>query len=179
MKKKVLILHGWGGSDSPHWQSYLAAEIARDYGCVSFLKLTDFESPDKDVWVKETLKELREFRANVVICHSLSTILWFHMCNSGLIEDVEYLFLVAPPSLETSIYELKNFFPVDVPINLHAKEALLVCSDNDPYMNIEEAKKLRDKLGIEMQILEGAGHINANSGFGEWKWMLEKIKSIK
>jgi len=178
MKKKVLLLHGWGGSDSPHWQSYIAAEIARDYGCVSFLKLPDFESPDKDIWIKETLKELREFRASIVICHSLSNILWFHMCNSGLLEDVKHLFLVAPPSLKSNIDELKNFFPVEAPKNLHAKEAFLICSNNDPYMSIEEAKELQSELNIGMEILEDAGHINADSGFGEWKWMLEKIKSL-
>ena len=26
---KVLILHGWGGSDAPHWQAELACEIAK------------------------------------------------------------------------------------------------------------------------------------------------------
>lgn len=178
MKKKVLLLHGWGGSDAPHWQSYIAAEIARDYGCVSFLRLPDFDTPDKDLWIKETLKELREFRANVVICHSLANTLWFHMCHSGVIEDVENLFLVAPPRLNSEIEELKGFFPITAPKNLHAKNALLVCSDSDPYMNIEEAKELQKELGIEMKILEDAGHINADSGFGEWEWMLNKIKSI-
>ncbi|EQB39494.1 hypothetical protein M947_05730 [Sulfurimonas hongkongensis] len=178
MKKKVLLLHGWGGSDTPHWQSYIAAEIARDYGCVSFLKLPDFESPDKDIWIKETLRELREFRANVVVCHSLANTLWFHMCNSGLLEDVENLFLVAPPSLNSKIDELKNFFPVEVPKDLHAKKALLVCSDDDPYMSMKEARELQSKLGIEIKVLEKAGHINADSGFGEWEWMLKKIKSL-
>lgn len=178
MKKKVLLLHGWGGSDSPHWQSYIAAEIARDYGCVSFLKLPNFESPDKNIWIKETQKELKEFKASVVVCHSLANILWFHMCNSELLEDVKYLFLVAPPSLKSNISELNNFFPVEVPKNLHAKKVFLICSNNDPYMSIEEAKELQNQLDIEMEILEDAGHINADSGFGEWKWMLEKIKSL-
>jgi len=30
MAKKVLLLHGWGGSDFPHWQSWLAGEIAKE-----------------------------------------------------------------------------------------------------------------------------------------------------
>ncbi len=36
MIEKVLLLHGWGGSDTPHWQSWLAGEIAKDYRKVSF-----------------------------------------------------------------------------------------------------------------------------------------------
>ena len=29
MKERVLLLHGWGGSDYPHWQSWLAGELKR------------------------------------------------------------------------------------------------------------------------------------------------------
>jgi len=36
INKRTLILHGWGGSDAPHWQSELASEIAKNYGTVSF-----------------------------------------------------------------------------------------------------------------------------------------------
>ena len=42
MNKKVLILAGWGGSDFPHWQSWLASEIVKDYGKVSFLSFSNF-----------------------------------------------------------------------------------------------------------------------------------------
>ena len=173
---KVLILHGWGGSDSPHWQSWLAGEIAKDYGSVSFLEFSNFEFPNKNLWKEELLKELSDFKPNIVICHSLANTLWFHLCNEENIVDVDKLFLVAPPSLKCEVEELKSFFPVEVPTNLHAKEALLISSTNDPYMSLEEAKSLQNSLGIEMEILKEAGHINTDSGYGEWPWMLQKLK---
>ncbi len=176
MKQRVLLVHGWGGSDAPHWQSWLAAELARDYGCVSFLKLSDFEFPNKKIWKQELLKELDSFNPTIVICHSLANTLWFHLCNEGQIADVEKLFIVAPPSLTSQIGELDDFFPVEVPKNLHAKEAILVCSTNDPYMGLQEAESLQKALGVEMKILKDAGHINADSGFGPWPWMLKKLK---
>lgn len=176
MKQRVLLVHGWGGSDDPHWQSWLAAELARDYGCVSFLKLSDYEFPNKTRWKEELLKELESFNPTIVICHSLANTLWFHLCNEEKIADIEKLFLVAPPSLNSQIDELENFFPVTAPKNLHAKEVLLVCSTNDPYMEFEEAKSLQKKLDVEMEILLDAGHINADSGFGYWPWMLKKLK---
>ncbi|MFK5977064.1 MAG: alpha/beta hydrolase [Sulfurovum sp.] len=46
--KKVLILHGWGGSDYPHWQSQLASYIIQNDGCVSFPKLKNKDLPKKD-----------------------------------------------------------------------------------------------------------------------------------
>ena len=176
MKKRVLLLHGWGGSDSPHWQSWLASEIAKDYGTVSFLKFSDFDFPNKNRWKEELLKELVDFKPNIVICHSLANILWFHLCNEENIKDVEKLFLVAVPSLKCEVEEIKSFFPVKAPKNLHAKEVLLVASTNDPYMTQDEAKEVQTLLGVEMEILVDAGHINSDSGYGKWSWMLNKIK---
>ncbi|WP_415397145.1 RBBP9/YdeN family alpha/beta hydrolase [Sulfurimonas sp. CS5] len=176
MKQRVLLVHGWGGSDNPHWQSWLAAEIARDYGCVSFLKLSNFEFPHINLWKQELLKELNNFNPTIIICHSLANILWFHLCNEENIAEVEKLFLVSPPSLNSQIDELKNFFPVAAPKKLYAKEVLLVCSTNDPYMELDEAKSLKKELNVKMEILENAGHINADSGFGPWPWMLNKLK---
>lgn len=175
MNKKVLILHGWGGSDFPHWQSWLAGEIAKNYGKVSFLRFSNVDFPDKDEWKKELLSELDEFKPEIVICHSLANILWFHICNDAEPSRVEKLYLVAPPSLTCKIEELKSFYPCRVPLNLYAKEALLITSTNDPYMNQDEAKALEAALGTPMKVMQNAGHINADSGFGEWPWLLEQL----
>lgn len=175
--KRVLILHGWGGSNFPHWQSWLASEIAKDYGCVSFLRFSNGDFPNKSEWMEELDKELKAFKPDIVICHSLANILWFHLCNELKISQVKRLFLVAPPSLECKIEELKSFFPCRAPVNLYAKEALLVASTNDQYMSLDEASLLAESLGIEMLILQNAGHINSDSGYGEWPWMLEEIKN--
>ena len=138
MQERVLLLHGWGGSDYPHWQSWLAGELAKDYGSVSFPKLDDIDFPNKDEWKEQLKKHLNDFKPNVVICHSLANILWFHMCNEANDEfnmlEVQRLYLIAPPSLTCQIEELKTFFPVDAPKNLHAKEILLVTSTTDQYM---------------------------------------------
>ena len=176
---KMLLLHGWGGSDFPHWQSWLASEVAKEYGCVDFLRLPDFDYPDKKRWMEYASKEINEIAPDIVICHSLGNTLWFHMCNEGMIEkDIEHLLLVAPPSMQCSIGELESFFPVSPPKHLHAKKALLIVSDNDPYMDMQEALSLQNTLDIPMEILRDAGHINAESGYGEWYWMLQYIKKL-
>lgn len=177
MAKKVLLLHGWGGSTFPHWQSWLAGELAKDYGKVSFLKFSDFDAPKLDVWMRELEQELADFQPDIVICHSLANILWFHLCNSKTIKEVQKLYLVAPPSLDCDIQELSEFFPTHTPTNLYAKKSLLIVSTNDPYLNIAQANELQKELNIEMKILTDAGHINAESGYGEWEWILQEIKN--
>jgi len=175
MSKKVLLLHGWGGSDFPHWQSWLAGEIAKDYGKVSFLKFSNIDFPNKDDWKDELAKEINDFNPDIVICHSIANILWFHICNDLHVEEIEKLYLVVPPSFTCDIPELQSFYPCKIPTNLYAKETLLITSTNDPYMTQDEAIALQKSLHVPMKMLDGAGHINADSGFGEWPWMLEEI----
>lgn len=176
MSQKVLLLHGWGGSDYPHWQSWLAGEIAKDYGTVSFLEFSNFEFPSFSAWKQELITHLEDFKPDIVICHSLANTLWFHLCNANAIEKVQKLYLIAPPSIKCDVAELESFFPLDMPKNAYAKETLLITSTNDPYMSMDEAKELQNSLGVEMIVLENAGHINTDSGYGEWPWILEKIK---
>lgn len=175
MRPKVLLLHGWGGSDFPHWQSHLASELAKNYGKVSFLHFSDVDTPKLDLWLSELKQELQDFKPEIVICHSLANTLWFHLCNNESIEPIQKLYLVAPPSISCQVPELSEFFPLQTPKNLFAKEALLITSTNDPYLTVEEAKSLQKSLKIKMKTLENAGHINAESGFGEWPWMLKEF----
>ena len=177
MTKKVLLLHGWGGSNYPHWQSWLAGEVAKEYGCVYFLKFSDFDTPKYAVWMQELKTALKEFKPDIVLCHSLANTLWFHYClHNKLEQKLQKLYLVAPPSLDCTIEELSEFFPAKLPTTLNAANALLITSTNDPYLTQDEAQNLQKKLAVKMEVLENAGHINANSDFGEWKWMLQELK---
>ncbi len=173
MRVKTLLLHGWGGSDEPHWQAWLAGEIAKDYGTVAFPLLDNPHFPTKTRWMTQVKTLLKEFKPDVVICHSLGCTLWFHLCLEEDIDPVKRLLLVAPPRLDLELETIKSFFPVTVPDFLFAEEALLVTSDDDPYMTPKEALALKEELDVEMIVLASAGHINADSGFGEWPWVKE------
>jgi predicted alpha/beta hydrolase family esterase len=172
---KVLMLHGWGGSDDPHWQAWLAGEIVKKYGTVSFPLLDNSHFPSKNRWMKQVKALMSDFQPDVVICHSLANILWFHLCNEGEIGTVKRLLLVAPPSLNCELETLKTFFPLEAPKKLFAEEVFLVTSDNDPYMTQEEASALQIALGVEMKVIHEGGHINTSSGYGEWKWVKEWV----
>ena len=179
MREKVLLLHGWGGSDYPHWQSWLAGEIAKDYGQVAFPLLDHPHFPTKNRWMKQVKTLLKEFQPDVVICHSLANSLWFHLCHEGEIDEVERLLLVSPPRLDLDLDIIKSFFPVTPPDRLFAKEVMMVTSTDDPYMSAIESIDLQSALDVEMKVLKRAGHINADSGFGEWPWALDWVKKVK
>lgn len=170
---KVLILHGWGGSDTPHWQAELAATVAKAYGTVSFPLLDNCHFPSKNRWIKQLKEILEDFKPDTVVCHSLANTLWFWLCQEE-IAYVNRLFMVSPPSLTTNVDTIKTFFPCQLPDKLYAKEVQMIVSDNDPYIQIEEAKSMAQQYGIPLTVIKDAGHINADSGYGKWP-LIEKL----
>ncbi len=174
--KRVLILYGWHGSDAPHWQDWLATTLRSEGYEVSFPQLSDKMSPDKDVWVKEAQQAFDVLQPDMVIAHSLGNILWMHLCALGHIKQVKKLLVVAPPR-DLSDYEaVRGFFPVPNISSLCAQDVTMIVSDNDPYMSLAEADAFASKLGCHYEVLKNGGHINSESGFGAWPWVLEWVK---
>jgi len=173
--KKVLILHGWGGSSFPHWQAHLASSLIEQNYTVSFPALPNKDEPKLDEWLKYLDDEIKHFNPDIVVCHSLANILWFHYVNNYEVNQIEKLMLVSPVSPTCIIKEIDTFFPYQVPQDLKANEMIMASSDNDPYMNIDEVYLLKDILQISLKVLENAGHINEKSGYGELKCAYEWV----
>jgi uncharacterized protein len=176
MSKKVLILHGWGGSDYPHWQSWSASQLIKENYIVSFPQLPNKDFPNLNEWLNFLEKEFNHFKPDIVLCHSLANILWFHFVNKFNIKPIEKLMLVAPVRQDCKIQELKTFFPYPIVEDLKAKEIIMVSSTNDQYLSVDEAINLQSQLNIGLKILDDAGHINANSGYGELSCAIDWIK---
>ena len=176
---KTLILHGWGGSDAPHWQAELASEIAKDYGTVSFPLLDNCHFPSKNRWLKQVKQLLEEFKPDTVVCHSLANTLWFWLCQEEEMFTVERLFMVSPPSLSTQEKTIKTFFPCPMPKNLYAKEVHLLVSDNDPWITPKEAKEIALVYDATFRLIGDAKHINADSGYGKWALIEDLVMEKK
>lgn len=174
MSKRVLILHGLSGSSYPHWQAQLAIDLIKDDYVVSFPELPNKNSPNLQEWKDFVKNEIAHFNPNIVVCHSLANILWFHLCEE-LDIFLDKLMLVAPVRDE-KLKEAQSFFPYPRSKNLRAKEIIMAASTNDPYMSLEEAIKLQSELNIGMKIMQDAGHINVASGFGRLDCALDWIK---
>jgi len=184
---KVLILHGWGGSDAPHWQAELASTIVKNYGTVSFPLLDNCHYPSKNKWITQVKQILKDFKPDTVVCHSLANILWFWLCleeemhPEGCAPElltVQRLFMVSPPSLKTTEKTIKTFFPCVMPTGIYAKEATIIVSDNDPWVTIDESQHMASHYNIELKIIKNAGHINTDSGYGKWDF-IEKLVTKK
>lgn len=170
------MIHGWQGSKAPHWQAWLHEKLNTQNIVSSFPQLSDDMHPSKEVWLNEVQKAFTAVDPDTVITHSLGAMVWFHLCNEQRVQKVKKLLIVAPPRDLSAIEELKSFFPVKIPTNTFAEEITLISSSNDIYMDTNEAQALSIKLNAKHSVLENAGHINADSDFGAWPWVLDYVK---
>jgi predicted alpha/beta hydrolase family esterase len=163
--RSFLILHGLSGSGPGHWQTWLAARLRAARERVAYPDLPDADTPSPAAWRDALAREIEALPgAGVVVCHSLSCILWLHHVAGGGAE-AERALLVAPPSEAAGIAEIAEFFPVPMPTLTGAR---IVCSADDPYCPEGASDLYAEPLGIPADVLPGSGHLNLEAGYGPW-----------
>jgi uncharacterized protein len=162
---RILLLPGWLDSDPGHWQSHWEA-LHGD----TRVQQADWLWPKRGDWMARLQDVLLgDDRPAVLVAHSLGCQLvaaW--AAHSQHTARVRGALLVAPPDVERE----------DTPPNLHAWRpivrqrlpfaAIAVMSHNDPFCSAERGAQIAADWGAEPQWLGAAGHINAETGLGDW-----------
>ncbi|MES2184389.1 MAG: alpha/beta fold hydrolase [Pseudomonadota bacterium] len=161
----ILTLPGWHGSGPDHWQSRWEAR----YG-YHRVEQHDWDRPLRGDW-SARLEDLvlGARRPVVLVAHSLGCILvaaW--AAHSRNTHRVSGALLVAPGDAERE--ELRGVLPGWTPIVRQPLPfpALLVASGNDPYCSAGRARDLAQAWGARVADAGPLGHINAESGLGDW-----------
>ena len=161
---RYLILHGYEGSGPDHWQTWLAGRLRAAGHEVAYPALPDPYRPRFERWLR--VLDAERTPGDVVICHSAGCCLWLHHRARGGPPAARAL-LVAPPLPEPMLPAIAGFYPVPLAHGIGA-EARVVCSDADPWCPPGATAAFAEPLGVPVDVLPGAGHINAESGFGPW-----------
>ncbi len=160
---RYLILHGLEGSGPDHWQTWLADRLRAAGHDVRYPDLPDADAPAPDRWLAALEREREPDQ--VVLCHSLACVLWLHHRAAGG-PPAQRALLVAPPCPQADVAEIQPFFPVPREPDV-TPEARIACSDADPYCPVGAAAYYAD-VGVPIDLLPGAGHVNTDAGFGPW-----------
>jgi len=172
-----LFLHGWHNRREPgQWQPEAVAELRSRGHRVEHPQLPDPDEPTVDAWkrtAEESLAALAERGAPiVVVCHSLSCLLWLGARPQGV--GVERVLLVAPPAprvLQNSV--VNPFSALRLAVSPEDRGRItIVASDNDEYCP-EGIETVFGSLGLPMVILPGQGHLNREAGYGAWPSLVE------
>jgi len=165
----LLTVPGLNGSGPNHWQSRWEQErsdCARaELGCWS--------SPRRNSWVTTLDIAIRRAPAPVVlVAHSLGCITvawWASLLGQPPGWPVAGALLVAPPYVEAGGVDarLAGFAPV--PRAALPFPSIVVASRDDPYATMDQMRDMAGGWLSEFVDIGECGHINAESGLGDWQ----------
>ena len=135
----------------------------------------DWVSPTRAAWVGALTRLVLSHDEPVVIAaHSLGCIATAHLPPEA-VERVQGALLVAPADPERRAV-LHDFAPV--PHAALPYRSIVVASSNDPFCPVRLAGAYARAWGSEFVRMQNAGHINVDSGHGEWPLGLALLQSL-
>ncbi|MBU2522705.1 MAG: alpha/beta hydrolase [Nanoarchaeota archaeon] len=172
MKKRVFIIHGWGGCPDKGWLLWLNKELSSKGFEVHSLEMPNKEEPKMGEWInflKLNVKNPDEdtyFVGHSIGCQAIMRYLgtlnsakiggvifvagWFSLKGLESEEENE----IAEPWLKTSI-NLNNVKKI-------IKKSVAIFSDNDPYVPIRDSKIFQRELGSKVIFEKKKGHYIEN-----------------
>jgi len=191
MKKKIVIIHGWGGSPKENWYRWLNAQLNKSGFEPKLPAMPDSLHPKINKWTAFLDKTVGEVDENTyLVGHSIGcqTILryleklepnkkiggvlfvagWMHLTDETW--DQDYTPEIADQWLTTPIdfEKVKN----------HGNNFIAIQSDDDPYVPITDAKIFAEKLGAKIIKISNAGHISCEDSFETLPIALNSIKQM-
>ncbi|MNR82534.1 putative hydrolase YdeN [compost metagenome] len=166
----TVIVPGVGGSEHDHWQSWLQRQLK---SC-SRVQQHDWNKPVLHEWIEQFVKTVQPIQEPIqIVAHSfgcLTTVAALAQ-HPELNQKIKNLVLVAPANparfgdagfardsqndYQQHFHQLK----IQVPTQL-------IISENDPWLNFDDALQLAKAWKIKPKNLGQVGHINVASGFG-------------
>jgi predicted alpha/beta hydrolase family esterase len=165
MDHDVLTLAGLWNSGPQHWQTHWERRHP------SWLRVAqrDWQTPAMSEWVAALDAAIgRCRRPPVLAAHSLGCSLVTRWAASGSPHQIAGAFLVGPSDVDapsypdcTSGFQPMLLDPLPFP-------SLVVASSDDPYVSLARARQFAGAWGSELQLIDAAGHINGDAGYGPW-----------
>lgn len=162
---RVLVLPGWQGSGPGHWQSRW--ELRHGYQRVA---QHDWQRPLRGDWTARLEEVVTASPGPVLLAaHSLGCLLaaWWaaHSRHAGRVVGA---LLVAPPDIERT--DNRQQMPGWAPPARQRLpfRSIVVASSDDPFGSLESASRLAIDWGSDFVGLGAKGHLNADSGLGDW-----------
>jgi uncharacterized protein len=177
----TVIVPGVAGSEAQHWQSWLQDQLMT----CSRVQQNDWNHPVLHEWVAQFVATVRPIKADIqIVAHSfgcLTTMAALHMYPE-LSTKIKNVLLVAPANpvrfgdngfARDSHNNYADFFQQLVP---QAPTTMLI-SENDPWLQFDDAKQLAQSWQLQTINLGQVGHINVASGFGPFPQIFDYLIS--
>lgn len=155
---RVLLAPGLYGSGEGHWQTRWETL----YPWFERVEQDDWATPDLPRWSAKLQQVLRSSDKPVLVAaHSFGSLTTVHAASQGA-PNLAGALLVAPADPDKfGLSALLSVRSLSIP-------ALVLGSTSDPWMSNERAALWAERWGAPYLCLGDLGHINAESGLGDW-----------
>jgi predicted alpha/beta hydrolase family esterase len=169
------IIPGLGNSGPQHWQTY----FEQSGNHFQRINQQEWDAPVCDDWLANMDAVLSNYDLSTVVLigHSLGCVTIAHWAVR-FNKKIKGTLLVAPSDIENPVYTFPAVGFAPIPTSKIGFKTIVVASTDDPWVSIERATLFANNWGSELINIGNAGHINAASGFGEWKQGLEILKTL-
>jgi predicted alpha/beta hydrolase family esterase len=176
MNSLYLTIPGVTNSGPQHWQTLWEKRFPEKFRRI---QQDNWDTPVCSDWIARIDKDVKVTGAEnvILLAHSLGcTALahWAKECGTS----IKGAFLVGPSDCEAETYtfDTKGFAPI--PLDRLPFPSLVVASTNDKWVSLDRAQFFADAWDSELVNVGDQGHINADSGHGEWPEGLELLKRL-
>ncbi len=165
MTTTFLIVPGYTNSGAEHWQSWME----RKYHNVVRVAQDDWHNPHRQTWLTRLDDTIRSIQHDIVLVgHSCGAVAVAQWAAAHHRPQVVAAILVAPADVdaELALGAIRQQGPL--PDGRLPLPTLLIYSDNDNHLSSARACQLAANWGSDIRMISNGGHINTESGHGEW-----------
>ncbi len=183
--RTAFIFHGTGSNPGQHWFRWLKEELEERGFEVFVPEFPTMDGQSLENWLEvfeEYEDEINE--DSIMIGHSTGAVFVLDLLDIKDFE-IEAAFLVAgfvgPLGLEKFDPLNESFAERDFNwenIRESCGEFYIFHSDNDPYVSLEKAEELEEKLDAELEVIEGGKHLNQDAGYEEFPELLDTVLNV-
>lgn len=155
---RVLIVPGLHNSGPGHWQT----EWEKNLPHVKRIELADWSTPNLNAWIHAIETAIADFAPTHIVAHSFGSLASAVVAAKHR-SSLRGLFLVAPADPDK--FHLRHRLPAS-PLTI---PGVLMGSLSDPWLSWDGAQALGEQWGLPIECAGDVGHINVQSGHGEWK----------
>jgi predicted alpha/beta hydrolase family esterase len=164
----ILIVPGIDNSNPQHWQSRWEAQCS---DCRR-VDLGSWDNPHRNTWVnKLNLAIHRAQRPVILVAHSLGCLAvawWAEYEQPSYGNPIVGALLVAPPDVDRPGTDPRLARFGSCPRQPVPFPSFLVASRDDRFCSLRTAQMLSSDWGCRFEFAGAIGHINAESGIGDW-----------
>jgi predicted alpha/beta hydrolase family esterase len=165
---RVLVVPGLNNSGPGHWQSRWQAA----FPAFERVEQDDWDDPQLGLWAARLDRvRARERRPTLLVAHSFGC-LTAVLSTARDARDIAGLLLVAPADPDKfGVAGALPQRPVPCP-------SIVITSSNDPWISVGAAALWAGRWGSRFIEAGPLGHINAESGLGDWAFGLDQLRAL-